>query len=368
MRLAVIACWVMLVAATARAHPVAQGSIDLTVTSAAVELHVRVSPEEVIVASTQPSARSKSIEEAYAQHGDYLLRHLRVFADDRELSGTATSYAAAQNGEPFARYDFHFPLTTAPATLRLEQNALNEFDYAPGNHWEASYLVSVRASPGGLLTTALLTSHAPLVVSLRTSASRWRLAADYVRHGIEHILTGYDHLLFIAALALAVTSLWELFKIIAAFTAAHTITLTLAVLNIARVPPQIVEPMIAASIVFVALQNLFWPQRSHGGPRLVVAFFFGLFHGLGFAGGLLAAMSGMAGVSVGLAIIAFSIGVEIGHQCVVLPLFALTKIAAANRAPARQWILRGGSAAISAAGMFYLVAAVTQAGVLRWNR
>ena len=84
------------------------------------------------------------------------------------------------------------------------------------------------------------------------------------RHGIAHILTGYDHLLFIAALALAVTSFWELFKIIAIFTLAHTITLTLAVFDVVRLPSQIVEPIIAASIVFVALQNVFWPGTSRG--------------------------------------------------------------------------------------------------------
>ena len=69
--------------------------------------------------------------------------------------------------------------------------------------------------------------------------------------------------------------------------------------------------MIAASIVFVALQNLFWPQQSRGGARLGVAFFFGLFHGLGFAGGLLDAMEGMAGLTIGLAIFAFSFGIEL---------------------------------------------------------
>jgi len=195
------------------------------------------------------------------------------------------------------------------------------------------------------------------------------MAGDYVRHGIAHILAGYDHLLFIAALALPVTSLWELFKIIAAFTLAHTITLTLSVLDIVRLPSHVVEPMIAASIVFVALQNVFWPGRSRGAGRLSVAFFFGLFHGLGFAGGLLDAMSGMPGVAVSVAILSFSLGVEIGHQCVVLPLFGLTKVVrawsgrdGANAIPSRagEWLLRGGSAMIGAAGMFYLIAALTQ--------
>ena len=91
-------------------------------------------------------------------------------------------------------------------------------------------------------------------------------------------------------------------KVVTAFTLAHTLTLTLAALNLVRLPERVVEPLIAASIVFVAVQNLFWPRRSRGWIRLGAAFFFGLFHGLGFAGGLLEAMQGMRGAVVLLAI------------------------------------------------------------------
>jgi HupE / UreJ protein len=134
-----------------------------------------------------------------------------------------------------------------------------------------------------------------------------RMAAAFVRHGIMHILTGYDHLLFVGALVLAVVNLWDLVKVIGAFTLAHTITLTLAALDVFRLPGSIVEPMIAASIVFVAAQNLFWPKQSRGGSRLLVAFLFGLFHGLGFASGLLEAMSGLRAAGAAVAIAAFSL-------------------------------------------------------------
>jgi hypothetical protein len=119
--------------------------------------------------------------------------------------------------------------------------------------------------------------------------------------------------------------------------------------------------MIAASIVFVALQNVFWPERSRGAARLAVAFFFGLFHGLGFAGGLLDAMEGMAGLAVGLAIFAFSLGVEIGHQVVVVPVFSVLKVLRSARGETShlaEHVFRYGSAAILLAGMFYLVAAL----------
>jgi hydrogenase/urease accessory protein HupE len=197
-----------------------------------------------------------------------------------------------------------------------------------------------------------------------TAADHRSVFRDYVRHGIMHILTGYDHLLFITALVLAAVTFGDLVKVVSAFTLAHSLTLTLSVLNIVRLPERVVEPMIAGSIVFVAVQNIFWPERRRGIGRLVIAFCFGLFHGLGFAGGLLDVMEGMSGVAVGLAIVAFSLGVELGHQMVVLPTFAALKLTRKFRTDtvSRESIslgaLRYGSACISLAGLFYLIAAL----------
>jgi hypothetical protein len=91
--------------------------------------------------------------------------------------------------------------------------------------------------------------------------------------GIHHILTGYDHLLFISALVLAATTFWDLLKVVTAFTIAHTITLSLAAFNLVSLPQGVVEPFISASIVFVALQNVFWPSRARGWSRRGAAFF-----------------------------------------------------------------------------------------------
>lgn len=182
--------------------------------------------------------------------------------------------------------------------------------------------------------------------------------------GIHHILTGYDHLLFIIALVLAAATFGELIKVVTAFTIAHTITLTLATLSVVHLPAAIVEPFIAASIVFVALQNVFWPNRAKGWSRMGAAFFFGLFHGLGFAGGLIEAMQQMQTSTMLLAICAFSIGIEFGHQMIVLPLFALLKTVRLSQTdPLAQTKLsfnlqRLGSAGISLAGMYYLCLAL----------
>jgi hypothetical protein len=152
--------------------------------------------------------------------------------------------------------------------------------------------------------------------------------------------------------------------VVTAFTIAHSLTLTLAALDIVRLPERVVEPIIAASIVCVGLQNVFWPRQARGYTRLAVAFVFGLFHGLGFAGGLLDIMHQMPTATIVLAILGFSIGVEAGNQVVLLPIFGLMK--AARLSPAGNVlntnvslaIERFGSAAISAAGIYYLGTAV----------
>jgi len=242
---------------------------------------------------------------------------------------------------------------------------------AGATRWEATYVVTQKAATGQITGGLLLTRTTPVVISLDTATGsegqsshpHFVLAKQYFIHGVHHILTGYDHLLFVSALVLGASTLWDLVKVVTAFTIAHTITLTLATFNVVHLPERVVEPLISASIVLVALQNVFWPEGTRGRGRLLVAFFFGLFHGLGFAGGLLEAMQGMQGVAVILALAAFSIGVETGHQMVVLPLFgglsvARTVSAHADREKPWAVIQRVGSAAISVAGMFYLVIAL----------
>ena len=345
------------------AHPVAQGALEVVVFPERVSVTARVSMEEVVVASAYGGQKNASALEMVHAHGAYLLAHFRVTADGQPLDGRVAKVPEQADGRPVYELEYR-SMDGAPARVVFQQDVLREFEFAPGNPWEASYVVRVKREGGSALEGLLLISNQPLVLELNhmtPGVDKARMAKEYIHHGIMHILSGYDHLLFIAALALAVATLWDLVKVISAFTLAHSITLTLSVLNIVRLPSSVVEPMIAASIVFVALQNVIFPAKSRGGGRLCVAFFFGLFHGLGFAGGLLSAMEGMAGLAVGLAIAAFSAGVEIGHQMVVLSIFFGLKtmrrrISQAALIPER--VLRYGSAGICAAGMFYLVAAL----------
>ena len=180
---------------------------------------------------------------------------------------------------------------------------------------------------------------------------------DFFVHGIRHILTGYDHLLFACALVLAVSTLWELVKVVTAFTVAHSITLTLAAFDVVSPPSAVLEPLIAASIVVVALMNLIRPGTGLDRARLGAAFAFGLLHGLAFAGGLLEVMHRMPDSMIVLAIAGFSAGVEAGHQLVLLPLFGALRVvrclpAQPDRNPAAR-ARRIGSGAIAVAGLYY---------------
>lgn len=195
-------------------------------------------------------------------------------------------------------------------------------------------------------------------------ADQWALVGTYFIHGVRHILTGYDHLLFLGALVLGAASLWELVKVVTAFTLAHALTLTLAAYELVRVPEGVVEVLIAASIVVVAVQNMRWPRAAGGPSRLFVAFGFGLVHGLGFASGLLTLLHQLPREVLLLALLGFTLGLEAGQQLVLLPLFGLRQFTSQMKQPAGQPVRlsltwqRAGSLSIALAGLYYLSQAV----------
>jgi hydrogenase/urease accessory protein HupE len=170
-------------------------------------------------------------------------------------------------------------------------------------------------------TTITLSAPAP---SLAATMQR------YLVTGIEHIFLGYDHIAFLVAVVLWARRLMPVIKIVTAFTIAHSITLSLAALGIVVIPSRIVEPAIAASIVFVAVENFFSRDIDR---RWRVTFAFGLIHGFGFASAL--QEIGLPSHAVVPALAAFNVGVEIGQVaivCIVLPLLGvLDRIAAVDR-------------------------------------
>jgi hydrogenase/urease accessory protein HupE len=144
--------------------------------------------------------------------------------------------------------------------------------------------------------------------------------AEYLWLGVTHILTGYDHLLFLCALLVMTNRLSAVLVVISCFTLAHSLTLALAALDLVTVSSRLIEPLIAASIIFVAVENLLFLRRERNSKspaprrsRAVAAFGFGLIHGFGFASVLRETGLAAAGGSVALPLLSFNLGVELGQ-------------------------------------------------------
>lgn len=162
--------------------------------------------------------------------------------------------------------------------------------------------------------------------------------ASYVRLGIEHILYGFDHVLFVLALLFFVPRLGMLIKTITAFTIAHSITLALSAVNLVALPPGPVEAVIALSILFLAVElaHGLKGRRSltHRAPW-IVAFAFGLLHGFGFAGAL--RELGLPPDATLPALFLFNVGVEIGQLMIVLPALAVAWLTRHSWQRLPQW-------------------------------
>jgi hydrogenase/urease accessory protein HupE len=168
--------------------------------------------------------------------------------------------------------------------------------------------------PGGVQQFAFATESRATKVTVVGKAEAARGAGSFFPFGIEHILTGYDHLLFLLALILRGGGLINLLKIITGFTVAHSITLALAALDVVTLPTAFVEAVIALSIAYVAAENLF-PKHAIS-RRWTVSFVFGLVHGFGFSAVL--RQIGLPKENLLLSLLNFNLGVEAGQAVVVL--------------------------------------------------
>ncbi len=187
-------------------------------------------------------------------------------------------------------------------------------------------------SLSGEVQAARLTPSQP-ATTIAAKPARIQVARTYFVTGVEHILTGYDHLLFVLCLVLLLNGAWRVAATVTAFTVAHSMTLIATTLELISVPRAPVEAVIALSIVFLAVEIV---KRDPDRPRLseripwAIAFLFGLLHGFGFAGAL--AEIGLPQGEVPTALLAFNLGVEAGQLVIVA--VAMTALAMLRRANA----------------------------------
>ncbi len=184
-----------------------------------------------------------------------------------------------------------------------------------------------------------------------TAPGNWATFTSFIRSGFVHVVPlGMDHILFVLGLFLLSRHWKPLLLQVTAFTLAHTLTLGLAATGMVQVPASVVEPVIAGSIVVIALENIFYPRYTPW--RLLVVFVFGLVHGLGFAGALsqldLPAPALLAGL------LGFNLGVELGQLTVIAAGLVLT-IWLRDPDRYRKAVVIPGSLAIAAMGAYWMI-------------
>lgn len=220
----------------------------------------------------------------------------------------------------------------------------------------ASYALTV-ASAGGAASAQTLwleggEESPPQALAAFTRPSLLAQAGSYFRLGFTHIVPlGPDHILFVLGIFLLSRRPRELLWQVSAFTVAHTITLGLGLYGVVTLPASVVEPLIALSIVYVAVENLATPRFR--ARRVALVFAFGLLHGLGFAGVLREMALGQAQMLTGL--LAFNLGVEAGQLAVIGTALLVTQRFARDANRYRRWVATPVSAAIALAGLLWTV-------------
>lgn len=228
---------------------------------------------------------------------------------------------------------------------------------------DAQHKGLLRLAQGRQTSTAIFSRETPLQTFSIAERSRWDESRQFIHEGIWHIWLGFDHVLFLLALLLPAvlvraegtwqaagdfsSVLWNVVSIVTAFTVAHSLTLSLAALDVVRLPSRLVESTIAASVVLAGLGNLYPMMTSR---RWMVAFGFGLIHGFGFAAVL--TDLGLPQDSLLLSLVSFNIGVEIGQLAIVVSFLPLAYLLRRSWSYPRL-VLTGGSLAVIAIALIW---------------
>lgn len=242
---------------------------------------------------------------------------------------------------------FAAPLSAVPSEVSVEARL---FPYDPQHETYVNAYVA-----DSLRNQDLIDARHPRI-AFTTGAARplSTVIRRFVAAGIHHIFIGPDHILFVIGLILLGGSLGRLLQIVTGFTVAHSITLALATLGILTPSARVIEPLIALSIVFVAVDNLRALRRPGGRDRRAwLAFGFGFVHGFGFASVL--REFGLPAQALGVALFAFNVGVELGQAAIVLataPVLALVR--RWNEAAARR-VAIAGSVLVAMAGLLWFI-------------
>ena len=345
MKLAVLAVFVGLVVlgrpAAPTAHTTSTGLATVAVSGSTITYRLTVLPGELGEDAAQLLSLAADGDAAAAERvGSELRRRITIRSGDAPCRPGRALIQGSRLSDGRVTLELTLSCPAAPARLSIRDDWADLF----GEHYRTVARIETSSGPR---EAVFMPDARDTTIELGHGTTD--SGVGFFRLGVEHILSGYDHLLFLLALLLRGGSFLSLLKIITAFTVAHSLTLALAVLGVVTIPGRIVEPAIAASIVWIALENLL---REDAPPhRWLVSFCFGLVHGFGFASAIepLKLPAGRLAV----ALLGFNLGVEAGQAFVVALLLPLLLWMRGSAWEPR--IVRAASLGVAAFGLVWLV-------------
>jgi hypothetical protein len=355
----------LLVACTASAHKPSDSYLVLSTRSGDTRIHGQwdIALRDLDLAVDLDADRDANITWGEVRGRE---KELFAYALQRLALSSAERVCPPENAEllvdehsdgAYAVLRFTAQCPTVPTSLGVDYRML--FDLDPGHRG------LLRLDVDGASRSAVLSPEQPMQEFDLAQTSRWSTFAQFVGDGMHHIWIGYDHMLFLISLLLPAvlirrerawmpvaslrSALLGVLAVVTAFTVSHSITLTLAALDVIGLPSRLVESGIALSVLLAALNNI-WPIVTRRG--WVLAFCFGLVHGFGFASVL--NDLGLPRGALALALAGFNVGVEIGQLTVVLAVVPLIYLLRQARFY-RPGVLVGGSSAIAlVAGVWFV--------------
>ena len=280
--------------------------------------------EATLPTTVLPSDLAEALRLAQGGHApsrepllDVVRKHVVLRADDVRCEPGPGEVSPGAFPAPTFTMRVDFACGRAPRELTVQDDT---FDVLGPDHHTLARI----EAPGTTQQFAFAPETRVARFPIETAPAASHSTGSFVLLGIHHILSGYDHLLFVNGLLLPGGDLLSLAKIITAFTIAHSVTLTLAVLQVVTLPDRLIEAVIALSIAYVAAENLF--GRPAVSRRWLVSFCFGLVHGFGFSSAL--RELGLPAQGLLFSLLGFNVGVELGQALVVaicLPLLILLR-------------------------------------------
>ena len=330
------------------AHPVPFSYLDLRLNSGRIEgtliAHVVDLAHEFNIDSPESILDPRVAQSKKDEIGEIIRTRLKMLADGQPLEVELVSVEPVPDRQGVS-CELRFNTNVKPAALRI-QCAL--FPYEPEHQTFLNVYEEDRLSHQEIFSL----DHQSFVYRTGERQGRMSVVREFVPAGIYHIFTGPDHILFIIGLLLMGGSLLRLLSIVTAFTIAHSITLSLAALNIVDPPSQLIEPAIALSIIYVGIDNLMVGKTGRD-VRAWIAFFFGFVHGFGFAGVL--REFGLPSQALGWSLFSFNFGVEIGQACIVVVVASLLAALRKRNQVLGRYVLVAGSVCVILAGCYWFI-------------